>query len=458
MAGATGTPPAPDDTGDRERWVRFGRELRAWRRRAGLTQQQLGAGVGYHHSLISRVEGGVREPPPGLPERLDRLLGAGGVLSALAAPSPVGGGRSVRPPPLPGTAPGGTRIPLSNWPAQLPEHGLACPLHGSVGCPVPAPTDLPAMLSIDHRRAPGTDPAVVHGLAALLLAYTRASLEELSTEIIGSVERVLHVVAGWAAAGGTGVRPLLPFAANYAQLAGRLRMQRGQATIGMAWFSNGLRWADGCDDVTARATLLSDLCTLARLDHDAASSLGYARALGAVDPGRGWVVTLSHLYLARAYALAGDVTGCRRQVALSRHRLSRLDGRDADEAPWLCGADGQVRVEAAAAGALRDLAVVTGDVATARRAVRASGRALANLPAQMRPSYLLLTLRLADSYACAADPEAALATAGPVLAEAARAHRTTIRRELRGLRRRLDRWSDLPAAGEFTAALIESGE
>ncbi|MEU3955584.1 helix-turn-helix transcriptional regulator, partial [Streptomyces achromogenes] len=72
-----------------ESWAEFGRRLRAWRRRAGLTQSQLGLRVGYHHSLISRLEAGLREPPAGLVGRLDSVLGAGGELAAVAA-APVG--------------------------------------------------------------------------------------------------------------------------------------------------------------------------------------------------------------------------------------------------------------------------------------------------------------------------------------------------------------------------------
>uniref|UniRef100_UPI002867C811 helix-turn-helix domain-containing protein n=1 Tax=Streptomyces sp. WELS2 TaxID=2749435 RepID=UPI002867C811 len=66
-----------------ESWAEFGRRLRAWRRQAGLTQSQLGLKVGYHHSLISRLEAGLREPPAGLAGRLDSVLGTGGELAAV---------------------------------------------------------------------------------------------------------------------------------------------------------------------------------------------------------------------------------------------------------------------------------------------------------------------------------------------------------------------------------------
>ncbi|SCG65939.1 helix-turn-helix domain-containing protein [Micromonospora halophytica] len=453
-----------------ERWAEFGRELRSWRRRAGLTQGQLGLRVGYHHSVISKVESGLREPPMGLPARLDELLGTGGTLTALAGP----GARrrpahlAVNDPTLFAVVPGAdttdrvTPPGVPVWPLRLPDRGFSCPLHGDDGCAVPPVGDVLAALARLDRRDPATLPVepvpdLVHGLTALLPGYTQATAESVSTEAVGAVESVLHLLVRWAEvvdAAGRSPHSLLRLAAHYAQLAGRLRMQRGQSVVGMAWVGHGLRWAGVSADRVAQATLLSDYCTLTRLDRDAASSLAYARALGAVDPSRGWMSTLSHLYQARAYALDGDVAECRRQVDLARRRLSRIDERDRAEAPWLTGDEGELRAESSIGGALRDLAAHTGDRATARRAVHATQRSLAHLPSRMRPTYLLLTLRLADSHACAGMPEAAVAVAAPVVEEALRTRRTTIVHELRGLHARLrDGWGDLPEVRDLAERL-----
>ncbi|WP_206743657.1 helix-turn-helix transcriptional regulator, partial [Kitasatospora sp. MBT66] len=37
-------------------WQAFGLRLRQWRRRAGLTQAQLGAEIGYDHTAVSKLE------------------------------------------------------------------------------------------------------------------------------------------------------------------------------------------------------------------------------------------------------------------------------------------------------------------------------------------------------------------------------------------------------------------
>ncbi|WP_375295926.1 multiprotein-bridging factor 1 family protein [Saccharothrix sp.] len=50
------------------------RRLRDSRTAAGLTQAGLGNLLGYHHSLISKVEAGTRRPPPDLAARCVDLL------------------------------------------------------------------------------------------------------------------------------------------------------------------------------------------------------------------------------------------------------------------------------------------------------------------------------------------------------------------------------------------------
>ncbi|KOV30152.1 hypothetical protein ADK60_16855, partial [Streptomyces sp. XY431] len=45
-------------------WQAFGLRLRQWRRRAGLTQAQLGAEIGYDHTAVSKLEHGTRRTNP----------------------------------------------------------------------------------------------------------------------------------------------------------------------------------------------------------------------------------------------------------------------------------------------------------------------------------------------------------------------------------------------------------
>lgn len=458
------------------RWAEFGRRLRTLRRAAGLTQLQLGLRVGYHHSAVSKLEAGLREPPGELVRRLDTVLRTGGELAAIvAAPRevPRRAGRSPADPalfaPLPGadTLAGQGAPDPRMWPARLPAEGLVCPLHGTAGCAVPDPGELPALLD-GPGPAGGLSPGwgavaeteLLHGLTAVLACLIREAFGHEGR--VTAVEGLLRALARWAdEVNSAGRLPYgqLRLGAQYAQVAGRLRMERGQIGVAMAWFGHGLRWADAVQDAPARATLLSDMCTLVRLDGDPSLMLGYAQGIGAVDGRRRWTATLSHLYQARGHALAGDAAQCRRHIALARRGFARLDRRDHLEAPWMAGAEGAMRVDSAIGGALRDLAVATGDRTAARRAVDATARSRAQVPPQMRGARLLLTLRLADSWACAGDPGAAVALASEVLPEAVRSRESMVTAELRGLHSRLTgEWADLPEVREYRERLLAAGE
>ncbi|MEU6237054.1 helix-turn-helix transcriptional regulator, partial [Kitasatospora sp. NPDC047058] len=109
-AASAGAPPGQAPTGrapDGDPWRVFGARLRHWRRRAGLTQAQLGAEIGYDHTAVSKLEHGTRRTSPRIADRLDDLLAAGGELrtacrrTGLSAPrnAAVPGGRAR--PPLP---------------------------------------------------------------------------------------------------------------------------------------------------------------------------------------------------------------------------------------------------------------------------------------------------------------------------------------------------------------------
>ncbi|WP_250301997.1 helix-turn-helix transcriptional regulator [Streptomyces sp. A 4/2] len=60
-----------------------GRQIKLWRERAGLTQSELGAAIGYGEEQVSSVERGRRAPKPEFLDAADRVLGAGGIISAM---------------------------------------------------------------------------------------------------------------------------------------------------------------------------------------------------------------------------------------------------------------------------------------------------------------------------------------------------------------------------------------
>ncbi|GIH72723.1 helix-turn-helix domain-containing protein [Sphaerimonospora thailandensis] len=453
------------------RWEEFGRRLRHWRRRAGLTQAQVGIHVGYDHSAISKLEGGSREPSPRLVRRLDDLLGTGGELqaayTAAALPGQAGTGTGSIGLSLSTPLPGDGRALLADmeiletlsWPSHLPSYGLACPLHDTAGCAVPVPAEALstylASCAFDQTSPPpqSIDADAVHVLAALLAAYWQAADERVAAVLVTVVEHALHAIVRWTEVlAGPYRRALLSLAAGYAQLAAVLRMQRGQHGMAAAWFGGGLRWAAMAEDLVARVSLLGDMSTLARLENDPQSALAYARGIRAAGPDRPWVAALADLYEARAHGLGGDAAECHRHIAHARVHLTRFGERDELEAPWLCGAAGHLRVESSTGGALRDIAVVTANRSVAGLAVQAIERSLRHLPPHMRPARVMLTLRLADGYACAGNVETALVVAESVLADAVAVPTTMISQELRGLRDRMvARWGGRPDVRDFAA-------
>ncbi|WP_371502094.1 helix-turn-helix domain-containing protein [Kitasatospora sp. NBC_00374] len=445
-------PSSADAPAPAEPWQAFGTRLRHWRRRAGLTQARLGTEIGYDHTAISKLEHGTRRATLRLADRLDGLLAAGGDLLAAGraaedgAPGPPSAPAVPARPPLPG-GPLPERVhrsPLHGCepPARLPDYGVLCPLHGAAGCAVPPPADVAALhtaFCADPAAARPLDADTAHALTALLAAHLRAAEERPGRSAEAAVEHTLRALARRLAVTTSDPgRPLARLAAEYAHAAGGLRLQHGRSATAMACFDRALGWSELAGDPVTQVAALGDMSTLARLEGDAASALGYAREISRAAPDRHWTGGLAQVYQARAHALAGDVRETVRHIGRARLHLDHLDGRDEADAPWLSAASMQLRVESAAAAALRDAAAAVGDRRLALRALDAAHTALRLLgPQQLPATRLLFTLRIADCLLCADEPQAAVALLGPALEGAEGGVPALVSHELRGLRQRL---------------------
>lgn len=428
------------ETGD----DRFGRELRRLREQAGFTQVQLATRLGYNHTYVSKLESGARVPRIAFAGGADELLGAGGSLIALATTARARRQQDDR-----GFADGTVRVPLPAPPVathtapsqparrvHLPAFGVACPLHGMDGCTASAPADGLEGLVGDTARAAGTE--TVHGLAAMLVSYIELDLEGGGSLLCASLEQTLRAIVGLVPKAPEPVAiALLRLAAQYADLAARQRINQGQHGIGMTWLHRSVEWASASRDHAAACGALSSMSGLAVLEGDGATAVEYARAVAAVDRGRRWTVVQAGLVEARGHALLGNWREVERLSNEAQRAADRLGDRDRLEAPWLFEAEGATYIASHFAGAMRDLTETTGDRAIASRAVTFAETALANVPAWMPSSRLLLTLRLADSQACGGAFDAAVAVARPVLAAAQAAGSIRINHELDRLRVRL---------------------
>ncbi|MGW2846641.1 helix-turn-helix domain-containing protein [Streptomyces sp. NPDC001274] len=456
-----GVGPAPDAR-TAEAWRVFGTRLRQWRRRAGLTQVQVGARVGYDHTAISKLEHGTRRTPLPLARRLDGLMSADGALLAACEEAEAAGAggtgeespAALPPPgparrgPLPGEPAGAGLLamlpPDTVLPTRLPSYGLMCPVHGRGGCTVPVLADVVALHAAFCALGPATvdapplDLDTVHALTALLAACLRADEERAWPGATAVVERTLHAMLRWMALPAAPYqRQLAPLAAEYAQSAGCLRLLWGRNATAMAWLDRSLGWAGLAGHIGTEVAALGDMSTLARLEGDGPSAVAYGGAIRQAAAGRYWAGAMSDLYLARGHAVRGDARQTLAHIDRAWSQLDRVGEQDETEAPWLSVASVRLRVESGAAGALRDLAAATGDRRLALRAVGTARSALGLLPPGMHSARMLFLARMADAHACARDPQAAIDIAGPVLDTTEINASTLLGQELRGLHIRL---------------------
>ncbi|MGW2261403.1 helix-turn-helix domain-containing protein [Streptomyces sp. NPDC001780] len=70
------------DEGSADVLKMVGKQVKLWRERAGRTQAELGAAIGYGEEQVSSVERGRRVPKPEFLDAADDVLGAGGMLAA----------------------------------------------------------------------------------------------------------------------------------------------------------------------------------------------------------------------------------------------------------------------------------------------------------------------------------------------------------------------------------------
>ncbi|UVS79101.1 helix-turn-helix transcriptional regulator [Actinokineospora sp. UTMC 2448] len=425
-------------------WRQIGLALRHWRRRAGLTQAQLGDRLGYHHSQISKLENGSREPLVDVLRRADRVLGTGGELARMTTSLRLGqwvGGAGVLAANENAPASSVGAVSPADWPAKLPHRGYACPVHGYSGCALPAPADAADLQRVvfgADRDLPDVD--AIHLLAAWYVALTGQCESGSPSAQRGVAEHVARRAAGWAArADERTAQVLLRTAAEYAHLAGRLRILAGQTGTGMAWLDQALRWAEVSGSRTVKVSVLCDMGLVARLEHDVDAASAYADALFGVSGGGRWPSVMAEVNRALGHGQRGDLAQCRHHIERARATIARFDLRDRVEAPWLTGDEGRMRIESALSSALRTVAAITGDTSTARQAIASTQDAIEHLPTRMRPTYLQFTVRLADSYACAGQLDAALATVDPIIPEIPSAPLITVRREFQDFHARLTR-------------------
>ncbi|MFF2121933.1 helix-turn-helix domain-containing protein [Kitasatospora sp. NPDC058184] len=364
-------PPPPPRTGPGSARLRFGRRLRHWREARGLSQAEFGRLLGYHDSLISRVENAHRWPPPGMPARADELLRAEGELADL-------------------------------WQAVQQEREHLGERAATTRPP------------LDTTATGPPDAATVEVLAQLLAVYRAAAGRIGGEELATVLEHHAHTLLG---------RPHpdphqypdprdhpaadRSLAAQYAELAGWAHFEGDRHARALSWYATGLEWARATGDRITAAALLARQSTLYWWHGDPATALALAEAARTIAPPLPGLRAWTAVAQAHAHALAGRAPLVRRTLAEAR-RLTDTALRTGEPTPWADRAD---LVLAVAHGTChRDLAVRTGRAGHARTAAAWLEAALRLLDPAARPrDHALVTARLAGAHALAGHADAAVA-------------------------------------------------
>ncbi|MFJ6379597.1 helix-turn-helix domain-containing protein [Kitasatospora sp. NPDC092039] len=354
-------PPPPPRAQPEAARLRFGHRLRHWREARGLSQAEVGRLLGYHDSLISRVENARRWPPPGLPARADELLLAGGELASL-------------------------------WQSVHRERERLGARAATARPPLPAAPAPP-------------DDATVEALAQLLAAYRAAAARLGGEELAAVLEHHAHTLLGRALPDPRDHPAAGSLAAQYAELAGWAHFEGGRHARALSWYATGLEWAHATGDRATAAALLARQSTLYWWHGDDATALALADAARSTAPPlpgpRAWAAVVQ----AHAHALAGRAAQVSRALEDAR-RLTGAALRSGEPTPWSARAD---LVLAVAHGTCqRDLAVRTGRAGHARAAADRLEAALRLLDPATRPrDHALVIARLAGAHALGGRADAA---------------------------------------------------
>ena len=216
----------------------FAQALRALMAERGISGNALARRVPCDKALISRYVNGKRKPPAKVARLLDDILGAGGQLAALAAPS------------APWHALNGTFTPDD-------EDRLTAAIH--------APSRLTA--------------AAVDSLAVILAAQ-RALEDQAGSAAVREPVRVQLATVGNLVAGARGaIRPALTdVAAQWAEFAGWLAISAGQPGEATRMYGRAAEWSAEAGNTTMAATVLSFRGHLAFLAGQFGTTIGLSRA------------------------------------------------------------------------------------------------------------------------------------------------------------------------------------
>ncbi|MFI5753928.1 helix-turn-helix domain-containing protein [Streptomyces sp. NPDC051569] len=464
-------PPKPLEPGRSDRdW--FGAELRHWRTRHALTQDELGASVHVSGDLIAKIEKAVRRCTPELAEVLDARLRTGGVLAralvrvmaeadsrtadadnrGVDADSSAGAGRHGDPPErsaamLDEAGDREIRVPCRTADGRIifvtmPRRALL--RGGLTGAALLAPGGA-ALTGIGAAACgayvPDTHP--VQHLQQLRRALVECDNLLGSGHVIGTVRDHIALIQRLRAdTSGADRRALLQVQAEYAEFCGWLHQDAGDHRAAQYWTDRALDWSHASGGRELVTYVMVRKAHLAGDIGDRAEALDLADAAQVMAPPHGRLQAMSAMYGAHGHALYGDSGACRRAYDMVLNLVSELHDEAGRRGGWL----DTTYVQAQRAHSLSAL----GDHSAAAEGF---AQAIRSLPPYYRRDRGVYLSRAAVAHVRAEEPEQAVENGLQALPIAAQTGSARIFNELSVLDAELGRWQTSPEVVEFRAAL-----
>jgi transcriptional regulator with XRE-family HTH domain len=391
----------------------FGSELRRARQAAGLTVAQLAARVHYSKGHLSKVETGHKRPADDLARLCDAELRADGALLALLPDTTAPHGPARR---------------------QVVTAGAAGLLTASL-LTAPAPLGSTATAS-----APGT---LLDVYRSLFDQYRRTAQQAPPAAVLPALTEQTRALRTLAARSSprTG-RGLLALCSRYAEFAGWMAQEAGDATAALRWTDHAVELATASGDSELASYALVRRGLVAYYRGDAAGTVGPAseaytgRATARV---RG----LAAQREAQGHALAGDHTACMRGLDRARGLLSR---DSASGSPVL----GTTHLT-------DPVSMITGwsllDLGRPREAADTLDRELTKVPPNAWRTRARYGVRQALAHALAGGLDQACALTSDLLDTVRSVDSATVALDLRRLNRALGRHASHPAVRELSPRL-----
>jgi tetratricopeptide (TPR) repeat protein len=239
---------------------------------------------------------------------------------------------------------------------------------------------------------------------------------------------------------GTNRTELLTIGARYAEFAGWLYQDAGDARAATFWSDRAVEWAQQAGNGVLVAYVLMRKSNQASDERDAGRIIGLAEAAQREpDPITGRVRALALRQEAHGYALDGDEVTCNRKLdeALNMVQLSERNG---DPGPGSYCTDVYLELNRATCWL---------ELGKSKRAVDLFERELVRLPAIENRDHGVYLARLAAAYADDGSPEQAATRGREALAIFRGTGSQRIAAELGRLRPRLERWRGLPVVSRL---------